>query len=133
MSKCLHQHDDGYVMCPDCRKKARERQARWAQGSTWQRDRATRLREEMLKAYGGKCACCGETEEAFLTLDHVDGVPDHHRRKSGKRVVGVNLYAMIKKEGYPPAYQLLCWNCNLAKSIRGVCPHQAKPHLKVAV
>src|SRR5213078_4819734 len=29
------------------------------------------IRAEVLAAYGNACACCGETEEAFLALDHV--------------------------------------------------------------
>ena len=31
------------------------------------------LRAQMRRAYGDRCACCGETEPVFLTLDHVHG------------------------------------------------------------
>jgi hypothetical protein len=31
-----------------------------------------RLREQMIAAYGGKCACCGEDKPEFMTLDHTD-------------------------------------------------------------
>ena len=85
-----------------------------------------RLRAEMLEAYGGQCACCGETEEHFLTLDHIHGVPDHHRWPSGKRVTGLTLLRKTKKEGWPDAYRILCWNCNCSIGIHGFCPHQ--PH-----
>lgn len=32
-----------------------------------------KIRSEMIAAYGGCCACCGETEPAFLSLDHIGG------------------------------------------------------------
>ena len=25
---------------------------------------------------------------------------------------------------FPMGFQILCWNCNVAKGILGVCPHQ---------
>lgn len=81
--------------------------------------RRARLRAEVLAAYGGICACCKETEEAFLTLDHIHGRPEHH-----KGVNGTRLYAFVKREGFSDAYRLLCWNCNAAIGLYGVCPHQ---------
>lgn len=81
------------------------------------------LRLEMLEAYGAECACCGEERPEFLTLEHKTGVPDHHRTATGKRLSGRALYRRVKKEGYPDAYEILCFNCNLARSIYGTCPH----------
>lgn len=97
------------------------------------------LRREVLNAYGGmKCACCGETEEQFLTLDHINNDGADHRRellgKSGK-VPGVtgSLYGSLKKKGFPPGFQVLCMNCNFSKFRNGgVCIHQAKSTLKTA-
>src|SRR6266536_2434059 len=44
-----------------------------------------RLREEVVVAYGGRCACprCPETNPAFLTLEHVNGTGKAHRAKVG--------------------------------------------------
>lgn len=98
-----------------------------------------RVRREVLNAYGGmKCNCCGETEEQFLTLDHINNDGAAHRRellgKSGK-VPGVtgSLYGSLKKKGYPPGFQVLCMNCNFSKFRNGgICIHQAKSTLKTA-
>jgi hypothetical protein len=86
-------------------------------------DNARRIKAEMISAYGGRCVCCGETEEAFLTVDHIFGKGHEHRGKEGIR--GTQIYWWLKKQGYPKdAYQLLCFNCNCAKGLRGMCPHQ---------
>ncbi len=37
---------------------------------------------------------------------------------------GSVLYSWLKKQGYPPGFQVLCHNCNLAKGYYGACPHQ---------
>jgi len=74
----------------------------------------------VMETLGGKCACCGETHPAFLTLDHVqnDGAKDRrlHRHLLMRRIIN---------EGFPrDKYQVLCWNCNAAKHFAGACPHQ---------
>ncbi len=79
---------------------------------------ARRLR--VIEGYGGKCACCGETEPVFLCLDHVDGNGSHERRKTSN----ASIYARVIKLGFPPEYQILCANCNLAKERPEGCPHQ---------
>lgn len=32
----------------------------------------------------------------------------------------------LKQNNYPRGFQILCYNCNNAKSIQGQCPHQIK-------
>ena len=85
------------------------------------------LRIDALKAYGGlRCACCGETEYAFLTLDHIENNGAAERRKiAGRREsAGTHTYKWLKARGYPPGYQVLCMNCNFGKRMNGgVCPH----------
>ena len=75
------------------------------------------LRLEVLGAYGGKCVCCGESNAAFLTLDRIDNDGAAHRRKVKA------IYSWAKRNNYPSALQLLCWNCNCAKRVDGSCPH----------
>jgi hypothetical protein len=75
--------------------------------------------------YGGECACCGEDEPMFLTIDHVNGNGAEERRvyKGGHTSAFLR---MIIDEGFPDRYQLLCWNCNCGRHRNGgVCPHQA--------
>jgi hypothetical protein len=73
-------------------------------------------------AYGGfRCACCGETEEAFLSIDHVNNDGAEHRRQVDRR----SMYKWLEKEGFPSGYQVLCMNCNFGKARNGgVCPHE---------
>jgi hypothetical protein len=82
-----------------------------------------KLRMEVLNAYGAQCQCCGEDQEEFLCIDHVDGGGRNHRKEIG---TGDSVYRWLRQEGYPPGYQVLCHNCNFALGLRGYCPHQTK-------
>lgn len=92
--------------------------SRYCQACKTERRRTLRL--EAIAAYGGACVCCGETEEAFLQFDHVNDDGKQHRADMG----GVKeQYAWMKKMEYPDSIQLLCANCHMAKTTRGLCPH----------
>lgn len=89
------------------------------------------LRHEVVMAYGGyKCACCGETEPAFLQIDHVNNDGAEHRRSlgykgNGKGANGRTL-KWLRDNGFPPGFQILCANCNFGKALNGgVCPHKS--------
>lgn len=104
-----------YLRCDECRSKNR----------IWQTDAARRLKAEIIEAYGGKCVCCGETTFEFLSIDHINGKGNEHRRQLKSE--GIGLYNWLKKHTFPKDnYQLLCYNCNMAKSLYGICPHQTK-------
>lgn len=82
-----------------------------------------RLRQEVMDAYGGSvCACCGEKEAMFLTIDHVNGDGADHRRELKKH--GWAMYQWLKKHKFPSGFQVLCRNCNWGKHVNGVCPHR---------
>lgn len=81
------------------------------------------LRADMIAAYGSVCACCGEHRSDLLTLDHVDGDGRKHRARVG----AANVYADLKRQGWPKTgYRLLCMNCNHSIGVRGFCPHQCE-------
>lgn len=86
------------------------------------RARRTRIREKqkVITAYGGKCNCCEEKEISFLSIDHIGGGGNTHRRQLGGG--GQKLYAFLRRNGYPSGYQVLCYNCNFAKSTNKKCP-----------
>lgn len=87
------------------------------------------LRDMIYAHYGNKCACCGETQREFLSIDHVGGWGKNHRSaKTGKRVIGVALYTWIVKNMFPASIQILCYNCNCALGVKGYCPHQQYPN-----
>jgi len=85
------------------------------------RERDRRL---IYEAYGNKCACCGEKNPGFFTVDHVNN-DGHSDRKSGAYTNGSQFYRHIVAKNFPKNYQLLCFNCNLGKARNGgICPHQ---------
>ena len=73
------------------------------------------------------CNCCGENQFLiFLTIDHIKGWRNSKEteRRGGKRLTGKDLYHYLQKNNFPAGYQVLCMNCNSAKSDDEVCPHQ---------
>jgi len=92
------------------------------------------VRLEALQHYSAKvpfCACCGETELVFLCFDHINDDGADHRREIGMAqgqtnvgaTKGGNSFAYwLKKNDWPTGFQILCFNCNWAKS-HGGCPH----------
>ena len=83
-----------------------------------------RIKDAVFNAYGGyKCACCGETERAFLSLDHVNNDGTAHRK--GERKHCMHIYRWAIAHGFPDRLQVLCMNCNWGKRMNnGICPHQ---------
>lgn len=80
-------------------------------------------KEIVFSHYGWRCACCGETERAFLSMDHVNN--DGYKDRVGKSRSSSKLYRKIKKQGFPNTYQVLCMNCNFGKRMNnGICPHK---------
>lgn len=84
-----------------------------------------RIREQVITAYGGICACCGETRLEFLTIDHIHGGGTQHRKQSG--LLGQKFYWWLKRQGYPKGYRVLCANCNMAEARYSGCPHKTRP------
>lgn len=102
----------------------------------YQRIENTRLRNEMLTEYGGKCVCCGERAFEFLTLGHIfnDGKQERMFLGSGKPASTTRLIQQLKVAGWPKKrHQLECWNCNCSKAFYGQCPHRASQNLAVQI
>jgi hypothetical protein len=87
-----------------------------------------KVRTEILKHYGGVCACCGETNYAFLSIDHVFCDGNTQRRELGLRG-GTRFYNWLKKNGFPSGYRVLCHNCNFTIGHYGFCPHMRESKL----
>jgi hypothetical protein len=85
------------------------------------KNRYHNLHLEVIKHYGDKCMCCGETIKEFLCIDHINGGGCKHRKEIGG---GSYFYVWLKKNNYPDGFQVLCHNCNQAKSAYGECPHK---------
>ncbi len=103
-----HKARKGRVVCVKCAKR--------------DRDYNFELKLAAFNAYGGPtCRCCGETEFAFLQIDHVRNDGAAHRRVYPSRI-----YYWLKNNNYPKGFQVLCANCNFAKGFFGVCPHKRR-------
>jgi len=87
---------------------------------SYSREYKQNLRETIIKAYGGKCACCKESQREFLSVDHVEGGGNRERKLLGR----YGLYRKIISSNFPKEYRLLCHNCNLSRGFYGYCPHE---------
>lgn len=83
----------------------------------------TKVKEEIVKQYGGECSCCGETILDFLAIDHINNDGNTFRKKM--KTKGISFYLWIRRSNYPKDLQCLCFNCNWGKHVNnGVCPHK---------
>lgn len=85
-----------------------------------------------LRYYSGsedpECACCGDTNLEFLSIDHIGGGGAQQR----KELNNYHLPTWLKKNNYPAGYRVLCMNCNFSIGKRGYCPHLLfNPTIKV--
>lgn len=112
-----------YLRCRDGRSsQCKKCYALSGKGST--KAYIARLRKQVLEAYGHQCACCGETEEKFLAVNHIFNDGAEHRRTIASNKSGTRFYVWLRQRGFPKdRYQLLCHNCNCAKGYYGSCPH----------
>jgi len=62
------------------------------------------------------CAYCGFTDMRALTIDHIGGGGNAHRKQI-KRLSGGTFYCWLKRNNYPGGYQVLCANCQFIKRI----------------
>lgn len=75
------------------------------------------LKAEVLTYYGeGNLVCvrCGFRDIRALSIDHIDGGGNQHRKKIGIGA-GLSFYKWLKDAGYPGGYQTLCMNCQIIK------------------
>ncbi len=146
---CKRPKDDAFSTCDPCRARQRRYAAnRVSRGQctgcgsmaragaqsclachTARLGRYAALKANVFQAYGGSCACCGESQSDFLAIDHVENNgADHRRELAGKRyksMTGVHMYRWLKKNEFPDGFQVLCHNCNFSKHLNGgKCVHE---------
>jgi hypothetical protein len=119
----------GHKFCAPCKEARRIRFLTVDHDKQLAAARARRqeTKLEAFNAYGGPtCVCCGESRMEFLSLDHVNDDGAAHRRSIsvGQDGRGVQLAKWCKQNGYPPGFQVLCFNCNFAKGHFDECPHE---------
>lgn len=109
--------------CSECLDQLRSPKLREQRNAAIARYR-DRTKQKVLDHYGRSCVCCGESEEVFLCLDHIDNNGTEHREMVGKG--GSTMYQWLVVHNFPEEWKLqtFCYNCNNAKKVLGVCPHQ---------
>lgn len=94
------------------------------------KERLRELRKEqkrkVMKAYGGRCVCCDETAIEFLSIDHIGGGGNKHRKSLGIR----NIYPWLIKNKFPKGFRILCMNCNTSRGFYGYCPHESENQIR---
>lgn len=110
--------------CKDCLLKKVEKTSNFSKNNRFKINQSNlRLKYDVISKYGGKCSCCGEEEILFLTIDHKNN-DGYIERNSITNYNTSSFYRMLKREEIREDIQILCFNCNLGKSINGgICPH----------
>lgn len=112
--------------CKQCLAKKSQQNCDYAKQN---RERATayhrKLRLDVLAKYGNQCVCCGESNPWFLTIDHIlnDGAEERKRLYGSQNGCSRKWLLKLRREPRRDDLQVLCYNCNIARSIFGICPH----------
>lgn len=126
-----HDKKNHQYRCRKCKNEFNKRYIGREYKRKASKDYRRRIRLEVLTHYGGnppKCACCGEAHIEFLTIDHIDGNGNKHRRqlkeKFGYRISGWRFYCWLKSNNFPEGYRVLCMNCNHSLAHYKYCTHK---------
>lgn len=120
-SSCYKERMKSYYRVDPDRYKDRMR----TRYDRWGRDAYRRLRAELLDKCGRVCACCGEANPRFLTIDHVHSDGNVERKVIGTGYRGMLAILAKVRDGERERYQTLCYNCNMGrKDNGGICPHK---------
>ena len=117
--------------CEKCLGTSKAQTAKWAKANpdkvyAAQKRANRRLKEEVFAAYGNACVCCGETTFEFLSIDHINGGGTKHRKELAAQ--NTDTYTWLRKNKWPEGFRILCFNCHMAISFSGYCPHKGKPN-----
>jgi len=103
--------------------------------NAYEKKNKDRIKKQVFSVYSKRlsnskvpcCACCNKYKQKkfliFLTIDHIKPLkPRATKRK--RKLIGLGLWRYLRRNRYPRGYQVLCMNCNAAKSDLKTCPHQ---------
>lgn len=96
------------------------------------------IKTEVITHYGnGECKCirCGFADIRALSIDHINGNGNQHR-KENQYLRGNHVYEWLRKNKFPEGYQTLCMNCQLIKRSENqeyrYKPHANPPYLQLS-
>ena len=111
-ANCCANKSGRYRLCSPCRKTF----------AFHNRKQKTKIKSAVFDHYGHACSCCGEDHPAFLTIDHINGGGNQHRKEIGG---AAQLYPWLVQNSFPDGFRALCFNCNCGRRFTGgICPHQ---------
>jgi len=90
----------------------------------WHKNKRMEVKLIIFKHYSAgipKCACCSEKLVEFLTLDHINGDGNKHRKILGR---ADKFYPWVIANNFPKDFQVLCMNCNWGSRWNHICPHK---------
>ena len=112
-------YSDGYaIYCKPCRVVLNRQQflknpdTQRAYSRKWNRVQKQKVFEHYCDG-DIKCAKCGFADMRALSLDHVEGGGNKHR----KSLKQSHIYRWIVNNGFPTGYQILCMNCQFIKRV----------------
>jgi hypothetical protein len=87
----------------------------------YMKERHAKQRKIVFDHYGRICVCCGETNEGFFTIDHIEEIGSKAKRQE----LGQNaIYNWLIQNNFPPGFRVMCYNCNCGRAHNdGICPH----------
>lgn len=107
-------------------KTAEERRKYHREWWNLSRDGVNEKRREHYKnrKESGLCVICGRENDTngICCSKHAQYQNDFALDQKTP-VAGSRFYVWLKKNNYPPGFQILCYNCNCAKGHFGYCPH----------
>jgi hypothetical protein len=118
----------GKAQCNECLEKLKQyhTKTRNERNALYHKPKRMELKLEIWSAYGGPiCKCCGEERVEFLSIDHINGGGNQHRKEITGFKQG-NIYRWLKKNNFPEGFQVLCFNCNMSIGFYGYCPHEVE-------
>lgn len=73
------------------------------------------VRIEVIDGYGGVCEDCGEYDLDVLTIDHVGGGGQEHRKQFRSND---QFYRWLRNNKFPSGFAVVCRNCNWKRHLR---------------
>lgn len=92
------------------RGKRRAREGAFVNNNLKNKEKTSKIRQQILDKYGNKCVKCGFSDWRALQIDHINGGGSKE-----VRFLGQNKYFKSVLADTTGKYQLLCANCNWIK------------------
>ena len=119
---------EGYqVLCWNCNNIKKFRAPKTLSQTikaVYSRQRDKRGKIEVMSYYSKgipHCSCCKYDDLDGLTIDHIEGRKNVEHKRN---FTGGKLYHWLIEKKFPSKFQVLCFNCNSAKSDNPECPHK---------